>query len=202
PRGLPQSYSREEVQVLVDEAHRAGVPVATHCIGGPALRTAVETGIDVIEHGYFISDEEIELLLQSGRWLVMTPSIFFTDERIWTLPPNLVDGHLQQREEVRLRLTAAVKAGVKYAAGTDAMHGGLGKELQYLTDFGASPLEALKAATSRAAELCGLADKIGIIASGYQADIIAVDGNPVEDIRAVQRVRTVVQAGRVIKSFN
>jgi imidazolonepropionase-like amidohydrolase len=198
PRGLPEFYSREEVQTLVDEAHRAGVPVATHCIGGPALRTAVETGIDVIEHGYFITDEEIELLLKSGRWLVMTPSIFFTDERIRTLPANLVDGHFQQREEVQRRLTAAVKAGVKYAAGTDAMHGGLGKELQYLVDFGASPLDALLAATSRAADVCGLADKIGIIAPGYQADILGVDGNPIEDIRAVQHVLTVVQGGNVI----
>ena len=199
-RGLPQSYSREEVQLLVDEAHRAGVPVATHCIGGPALHTAVETGIDVIEHGYFITDEEIELLLRSSCWLVMTPSIFFTDERIRPLPPNLVEGHLQQREEVGRRLTAAIEAGVRYAAGTDGFHGGLGRELQYLTDFGASPMEALMAATSRAAEVCGLADTIGSINVGRLADIIGVEGDPMQDIQALQRVRTVVQSGQVVKS--
>ena len=199
PKGVPQAYSREEIQVLVDEAHRSGVPVATHCIGGPALRTAVETGIDVIEHGYFIDDEEIELLVRSGRWLVMTPSIFFTDERIRTLPPDLVDGHFTQREEVGRRMAAAVEAGVNYAAGTDGFHGGLGKELKYLTDFGASPMEALMAATSRAAEVCGLADTIGSIRVGRRADVIGVDGDPMEDFQALQRVLTVVQGGGVVK---
>ncbi len=77
----------------VDEAHRVGTPVATHCIGGIGLEWALEAGIDVIEHGYFMTDREIDLLIQSDRWLVMTPSIFFADERIRTLPPHLIEGH-------------------------------------------------------------------------------------------------------------
>lgn len=198
-RGVPEYYSLEEVQVLVDEAHRAGVPVATHCIGGPGLRTALKTGIDVIEHGYFISHEDIESLIKTERWLVMTPSIFFTDARIQTLPPNLKEGHWRQRDEVGTRMAAAIAAGVKYAAGTDGMHGGLGQELKYLTDFGASPMEAILAATSRAAEVCGLSQEVGTLEAGKAADIIGVEGDPLEDILAIQRVRTVVQGGRVVK---
>jgi imidazolonepropionase-like amidohydrolase len=97
PRQILHFYSREEIQAVVDEAHRVGVPVATHCIGGPGLRLALEAGIDVIEHGYFMTDQEIELVGQYDRWLVMTPSIFFADARIRTLPPELIEGHLRQR---------------------------------------------------------------------------------------------------------
>ncbi len=197
--GLSHYYSREEIQTLVDEAHRVGVPVATHCIGGPGLKLAVDTGIDVIEHGYYITDEEIELLIQSKRWLVMTPSIFFTDARIQTLPPDLIEGHLQQRGEVQQRLTAAIQAGVQFAAGTDGMHGGLAREVQYLTQFGASKFEALQAATLNAARVCGMEDRIGTIEKGKFADIIGVEGNPLEDISALQRVRTVMQEGVLVK---
>ena len=198
-KGFTHYFSREEIQTLVDEAHRVGVPVATHCIGGPGLNLALETGIDVIEHGYFINDAQIDLLIQAGRWLVMTPSIFFTDARIRTLPANLIDGHLQQRDEVRQRLTAAIAAGVKFAVGTDGMHGGLAREIQYLTQFGASPFDALMAATLNAAAVCGLEDSIGSLARGKIADLIGVEGNPLEDIVALQRVKTVVQEGQVVK---
>ena len=198
-KGFPHYFSREEIQTVVDEAHRVGVPVATHCIGGPGLKLALESGIDVIEHGYFATEADIDLLIQSKRWLVMTPSIFFTDARIRTLPANLIEGHLQQRDEVQQRLTAAIRAGVKFAAGTDGMHGGLAREVQYLTQFGASPFEALKAATLNAANVCGMEGSIGSLEKGKLADIIGVDGNPLEDIDALQRVRTVIQEGRVLK---
>ena len=198
-QGLPHYFSRDEIQTLVDEAHRVGVPVATHCIGGPGLNLAVDTGIDVIEHGYFISDEQIDLMIQARRWLVMTPSIFFTDARIQTLPANLVEGHLQQRNEVQQRLTAAIRAGVKIAAGTDGMHGGLAREVQYLTQFGASPFEALASVTANAAKVCGLEDRIGTIEKGKLADIIGVEGNPLDDVCALQRVKTVMQAGVLAK---
>lgn len=198
-KGIAYYFSRQEVQTLVEEAHRVGVPVATHCIGGAGLQLALETGIDVIEHGYFVTDADIDLLVQSGRWLVMTPSIFFTDARIRTLPANLIEGHLKQRDEVQQRLTAAVHAGVKYAVGTDGMHGGLVREMQYLIRFGASPFEALKAATLDAASVCGMENSIGSIEKGKVADIIGVEGNPLEDIGMLQRVKTVIQQGLVVK---
>jgi len=200
PRQILHFYSREEIQAAVDEAHHVGVPVATHCIGGPGLRLALETGIDVIEHGYFMTDEEIELLGKYNRWLVMTPSIFFTDARIRTLPPNLIDGHLRQREEVHQRLAAAIRAGVHYAVGTDGMHAGLAREIAYLVELGATPAAGLQAATADAAKVCGLGDRTGTLQKGKLADCIGVEGNPLEDPGALERVRTVILEGRLVKA--
>ncbi len=197
PKGIPSYFSKEEIQTAVDEAHRVGIPVATHCIGGIGFEWALETGIDVIEHGYFLTDRDIDLLVKSGKWLVMTPSIFFTDTRIQNLPTNLMGGHFQQRDEVAQRMRAAMKAGVKFAVGTDGMHGGLAQELQYLVDFGATPGQALTAATSHAAKVCGLEDSIGTLEPGKFGDLIGVKGNPLEDIGALKRVETVISRGAI-----
>ena len=199
PEGFPHYFSKEEIKAAVDEAHRAGVPVATHCIGGPGLKLALEAGIDVIEHGYFVSDEDIDRLGQSETWLVMTPSIFMTEARIRTLPPDLIEGHLQQREEVAERLAAAIGAGVRYAVGTDGMHGGLAQEIQYLVEFGASPEEALKAATASAARVCRMEDRIGTLEKGKFADVIAVEGNPLQDPLVLQGPKTVIFEGRRVE---
>jgi imidazolonepropionase-like amidohydrolase len=197
PKGIPSYFSKEEIQAAVDEAHRVSIPVATHCIGGIGFEWALETGIEVIEHGYFLTDREIDLLVKSDRWLVMTPSVFFTDARIHTLPTDLIDGHLHQRDEVAQRMRAAIKAGIKFAVGTDGMHGGLAQEIQYLVDFGATPIQALMAATCHAAEVCGLEDSIGTLEPGKFGDIIGVKGNPLEDIGALKRVKTVVSRGKI-----
>jgi len=197
PKGIPSYFSKEEIQIAVDEAHRVGIPVATHCVGGIGFEWAVETGIDVIEHGYFLTDREIDLLVKSDRWLVMTPSIFFTDARIQTLPTDLINGHLGQRDEVAQRMRAAIKAGIKFAVGTDGMHGGMAQEIQYLVDFGATPRQALMAATCHAAKVCGLGESIGTLEPGKLGDIIGVKGNPLEDIGALKRVKTVVSRGEI-----
>jgi imidazolonepropionase-like amidohydrolase len=202
PKGIPSYFSKEEIQAAVDEAHRVGIPVATHCIGGIGLEWALETGIDTIEHGYFLTDREIDLLAKSDSWLVMTPSIFFTDARIRTLPPHLIEGHLQQRDEVGQRMTAAVKGGVKFAVGTDGMHGGLAQEIQYLVDFGATTSQALMASTRHAARVCGLEESIGTLEPGKFGDIIGVKGNPLEDIAALKRVKTVFSRGEIKHQTN
>jgi imidazolonepropionase-like amidohydrolase len=199
PKGIPSYFSKEEIQTAVEEAHRVGIRVATHCIGGVGLEWALETGIDTIEHGYFLTDKEIDLLAKSNSWLVMTPSIFFTEARIRTLPPHLIEGHLQQRDEVGQRMKAAVKAGVKFAVGTDGMHAGLAQEIQYLMDFGATTSQALMAATRSAARVCGLEDSIGTLESGKFGDIIGVEGNPLKDIRVLKTVKTVISRGKIIK---
>jgi imidazolonepropionase-like amidohydrolase len=197
PKGIPSYFSKEEIHVLVDEAHRVGIPVATHCIGGVGLEWALEMGIDTIEHGYFLTDREIDLLARSDSWLVMTPSIFFTEARIRTLPSPLIEGHLQQRDEVGQRMTASIKAGVKFVIGTDGMHGGLAQEAKYLVDFGATPSQALMAATRYAARVCGLEESIGTLEPGKYGDIIGVKGNPLENIAALKRVKTVISRGRI-----
>jgi imidazolonepropionase-like amidohydrolase len=199
PKGIPSFFSKEEIQTAVDEAHRVGIPVATHCIGGVGLEWALETGIDTIEHGYFLTDKEIDLLAKSESWLVMTPSIFFTEARIRTLPPHLIEGHLQHRDEVDQRMKAAVKAGVKFAVGTDGMHGCLAQEIQYLVDFGATASQALMAATRHAARVCRLEDSIGTLEPGKFGDIIGVEGNPLKDIGSLKRIKTVIFRGRIIK---
>jgi len=197
PEGIPSYFSREEIQTAVDEAHRVGIPVATHCIGGIGFEWALEIGIDVIEHGYFLTDREIDLFVKSDKWLVMTPSVFFTDARIQTLPTDLIDGHLRQRDEVAQRMRAVIKAGIRFAVGTDGMHGGLAQEIQYLVDFGATPIQALMAATCHAAKVCGLGESIGTLEPGKFGDIIGVKGNPLEDIEALKRVKTVVSRGEI-----
>jgi imidazolonepropionase-like amidohydrolase len=127
----------------------------------------------------------------------MTPSIFFTDARIRTLPPHLIEGHLRERDEVAQRMRAAIKAGIKFAVGTDGMHGGLAQEVQYLVDFGATPNQAIMAATCHAAKVCGLEESIGTLEPGKYGDIIGVKGNPLEEIGALKRVKTVFSRGKI-----
>jgi len=197
PEGIPSYFSKEEIQTAVDEAHRVGMSVATHCIGGMGFEWALETGIDVIEHGYFLTDREIGLLAKSNKWLVMTPSVFFTDARIQTLPTHLIDGHLRQREEVAQRMRAVIKAGIRFAVGTDGMHGGLAQKIQYLVDLGATPSQALMAATCHAAKVCRLEESIGTIETGKFADIIGVKGDPLKDVGALKKTKIVISKGEI-----
>lgn len=196
-KGLPSYFSREEIQVAVEEAHRVGVPVSAHCIGGPGFQWAIECGVDVVEHGYFLTDQDIELLAKADRWLVMTPSVFLNDGRLKTLPSELAEGFSRQRAEVRARMEALVKSGVKFAVGTDAHHGGLALEMKYLVDMGASPKQAIEAGTYAAAQVCGLAEKISTLEPGKYADLVGVQGNPLEDITSLQRVQTVILNGQI-----
>jgi imidazolonepropionase-like amidohydrolase len=193
---LPCFPSAEEISTAVEEAHRAGLPAAAHCIGGAGFEHCLSAGLDCFEHGYFFTDRQIELLLKSGRWLDLTPSPFFTEERIRTLPGEIADAFRQNREEVAERMRSLVGSGVKFAAGTDGMHGELAREAEYLVDFGAAPEQALAAVTRNAAALIGLEKSVGTLEPGKAADIIGVTGNPLQDIRALRSVRTVFSRGR------
>ena len=187
--------SREEISAAVEEAHRVGVRVAAHCIGGLGLEECLAAGVDSVEHGYFLSDREIDLLLKSNRWLVLTPSPYFNPEFIRNLPHELAAAFRQGRDEVAERMKVIIRSGVRFAVGTDAMHGDLARDIQYLVEWGASESMALMAATRHAAAVLGLEESVGTLEPGKTADLVGLKGNPLQDIRALGRVRTVICRG-------
>jgi len=200
-----QQYSLEEMQALVDEAHRLGRKVAAHAHGTSGIRTAIIAGVDSIEHASLIDDEGIRLARKHGTFLVMDiyndTFILEHGARVGMLPESLEKersiGQLQ-RDNFR----KAFQAGVRMAFGSDGgvyPHGDNGRQFSYMVQYGMSPLEAIQAATIRAAELIGWPDKVGEIRPGFFADIIAVDGNPLEDVRALEDVRFVMKGGIVYK---
>ena len=194
---LPCFPSAEEVSVGIEEAHRAGLRTAAHCIGGPGFEICLAAGLDCFEHGYFLTDRQIELLLKSGRWLDLTPSPFFTEERIRTLPLEIADAFGKDRDEVGRRMEVIIRSGVKFAAGTDGMHGELAQEAEYLVRFGAPESQALAAVTRNAAAVLGLEETVGTLEPGKSADIVGVGGNPLKDIRALKQVKTVISRGKL-----
>lgn len=191
---IHSDYTREEIFAIVEEAHRAGLRVAAHCIGGVALPWCLEAGVDSIEHGYFMSESEIELLARSRTWLVLTPSPFLMEERLKVTPS--ADTFKRQQEEAAQCMAAAIKGGVRFAVGSDAIHGCFTKELEFLVGLGATEMQAIIAGTRNGAALCGLDKSVGTLEVGKSADMIVVQGNPLADIRALQRVIAVVCRGR------
>jgi imidazolonepropionase-like amidohydrolase len=197
---IPSFLTKSEINLAVQEARRIGVRSAAHCIGGQGLDWALEIGIDSIEHGYFITDEQIDRMATSESWLVMTPSPFFSEDRIEALhTAALKDGFRRERGLASDRMGAAIRGGVKYAVGTDGRHGGMVQEAKFLVEMGASAEEVLIAATQNGAKVCGIKDRIGTLEPGKLADILGVRGNPLEDIGALEKVETVIQGGKIIK---
>ena len=199
-KDLPCYLSREEISIAVQEAHRAGVRTAAHCIGGIGLEECLAAGVDSIEHGYFVTDREIDLLLKSNRWLVLTPIPYFDEEFIRHLPPELADSFRRGREEVAERMAAAIRSGMRFAVGTDALHGGLAWAIEYLVKLGASESDALAAATRHAATVLGLEGTVGTLEPGKSADLVGIKGNPLKDIRALRKVSTVICRGKLFYS--
>ncbi|MEU4317405.1 amidohydrolase family protein [Nocardia fluminea] len=193
-----QHYSSEELRAIVDEAHRRGLRVASHTHGADAVRAAVEAGIDCIEHGFLIDDDAIALMVERGTYLVPTTRLADAMD-VSNAPPELQAKAAQMFPLARTSVLAAYKAGVKIAVGTDAPaipHGRNADELVALVERGMSPWAVLRAATVTAAELIDVTDR-GRLAEGLLADIIAVPGDPLQDITVTQRVRFVMKGGKV-----
>ena len=193
-----QHYSDEELRAIVDEAHRRGLKVASHTHGAEAVRHAVEAGIDCIEHGFLIDDDAIDLMVERGTWLVPTTRLADAMDTSHA-PPELQAKAAEMFPKARTSVLAAYKAGVKIAVGTDAPaipHGKNADEIVALVDRGLPPLAVIQAATINAAELIGVDDR-GRLAEGLLADIIAVPGDPTEDITVTQNVRFVMKGGKV-----
>lgn len=195
-------FSREEISLIAEEARRAGRKSAVHCIGGVGFDWCLDAGVDVIEHGYFLTDQQIEKLASSGSQLVLTPSFYLSEDRMLALPGPLVEPHLKAADQARAAMKAIVDSGMPYGLGTDGVHGpgNLAAEISCLLELGESPKDALVAATLNGAAICGLQDVTGTLATGKSADIIAVKTNPLEDGAALRDVRLVVSRGEVIKA--
>ncbi|MFF9204637.1 amidohydrolase family protein [Streptomyces sp. NPDC014986] len=193
-----QQYSDEELRAIVDEAHRAGVKVAAHCMGDSAIRAAVEAGIDCIEHGFLASDATLDLMVERGTFLVATTYLtegMNTEHADPALRAKAADVFPRAREST----SRAIRRGVKVALGTDAPavpHGRGALEMRALVDRGMRPLQALRAATTVAADLID-ADDRGRLEPGLLADVVAVPGDPLADVSVTERVSFVMKGGQV-----
>lgn len=199
PAGARQ-YSVEELEAIVDEAHRAGLKVAAHCHGDEAARVAVECGIDCLEHGSLMSDETLDLLVERGTFLVATT--YLADGMDTShAAPELQAKAAEVFPRARKTISKAIERGIQVACGTDAPaipHGRNAKELIALVDRGMTPLQALRAATTVAAELIDVDDR-GRLEVGLLADIIAVPGDPLTDITLTESVSFVMKGGQIYR---
>ncbi|HEX3321379.1 MAG TPA: amidohydrolase family protein [Terriglobales bacterium] len=202
--GAPQ-YTPEEMQAIAAEAHKLGRKVAAHAHGTQSIKEAIQAGIDSIEHSSLIDDEGIRLAKEHGTYLVFDiyndDYILGMGEKVGMLPESIEKernlGKLQ-----RANFRKAYEAGAKLAFGTDSgvyPHGDNAKQFSKMVEFGMKPMDAIQAATVNAADLIGWADKVGVLEKGHFADLIAVDGDPLSDIKVLESVRFVLKGGTVIK---
>jgi imidazolonepropionase-like amidohydrolase len=191
------------MKAIVDEAHELGLKVAVHAHGAKGIATAIEAGVDSIEHSSLITDESIKAAVKKGIYLSM--DIYVSDfilgegEAAGILPESLEKEKIVGQAQ-RERFQAAVKAGAKIAFGTDAgvyTHGLNARQFALMVKWGMSPAEAIRAATIGNAELFGLAGEIGSLTVGKRADIIAVEGDPLADVRELETVDFVMKDGAV-----
>ncbi|RUP04446.1 MAG: amidohydrolase family protein [Mycobacterium sp.] len=198
-----QHYSDDELCAIVDEAHRRGLRVAAHTHGADAVKHAVAAGIDCIEHGFLIDDEAIALMVANDTFLVSTRRLAEGMD-VSHAPPELQAKAAEMFPKSRTSILAAYEAGVKIAVGTDAPaipHGRNADELVTLVEWGLPPLAVLRAATVTAADLIN-STELGRLAEGMLADIIAVPGNPLEDITVTRNVSFVMKGGKVYANQN
>ncbi|MGB7546159.1 MAG: amidohydrolase family protein [Terracidiphilus sp.] len=197
-------YTLEEMQAIVADAHRLGRKVAAHAHGAQGILWATEAGVDSIEHGSYINDEAIAAMKKRGTYLV--PTLYLEDWMIESghLPPFYQQKMIDVSAVAKGNIKHAMQEGVKIAMGTDAAvypHGLNAHELDvYVNQLGMAPLAALQTATINAADLMGWTAKTGTLEAGKWADIIAVDKNPLDDIRVLQDVKFVMKAGVVYKN--
>ena len=192
----------EELKAIVDEAHGWTKKVACHAYNGIGLQRALDGGCDSIEHGLEITDAQIAQMVKQGTWYCPTLAVYYTDWGPADTPAGQRD---RKRAAVHIQsFQKAMKGGVKIVFGTDM--GGIpwtepiAQEFLRMVEFGMSPADAVRSATSRAAEMLDMEGQIGVIAPGAYADVIAVNGDPLRDIKVLENVQFVMKDGNVFKS--
>lgn len=203
--GAPQ-FTQEEMNTIVSEAKLWDKKVCAHAHGTEAIKMAVKAGVASIEHGSMLDDEGIALMKQKGTYLVAD---IYNDEYIMSeykrlgYPDKILNKEKLVGQVQRESFRKAVQSGVKVAFGTDAgvyPHGWNAKQFKYMVKYGLTPMQAIQAATVNAADLLGWTGKVGSISQGKYADIIAVDANPLDDVRVLENVKFVMKGGVVYKN--
>ena len=197
-------FTLEEMKAIVADAHRLGRKVAAHAHGSQGILWATEAGVDSIEHGSYMNDEDIAAMKQHGTYFVPTAYLIDWMQEYGNLPPF----YKQKMKDVsgveKANAKRAIAAGIKVAMGTDAAvypHGLNAHELDvYVNQFGMTPLAALQTATLNAADLMSWTNHVGSLEPGKWADIIAVNGDPLKDIRLLEHVQFVMKSGMVYKN--
>ena len=198
-------YSQEEMKAIVDTAHSLGRKAMAHAHGAGGIKFAVLAGVDSIEHGSYINDEDIELMKQHGTYLV--PTIYLGD---WLLDnyttlgltPDMIQKANIVIPEARKNIAHAFQSGVKVAFGTDAAvypHGLNAHEFPVMVKLGLTPLQAIQSATINAADLLGWTDRVGTLEPGKFGDLIAVEGDPIADTSILENIKFVMKGGQVVK---
>jgi imidazolonepropionase-like amidohydrolase len=192
----------DELRAIVDETHGWRKKVECHAYSGEGMQRALDGGCDSIEHGLVLTDAQIAQMVKQGTWLCPTLSVYYIDWASADSPQGQRDRKRASAHEESFR--KALKAGVKIAFGTDI--GGIpwtepiAQEFPRMVEFGMSPMQAIQSATSRAADLLDMQGQIGVIAPGAYADVVAVAGDPLADIKILKNVGFVMKDGKVFKN--
>ena len=202
--GAPQ-YSQAEMDAIVDEAHRWGRKVAAHAHGAEAIKMAIRAGVDSVEHCSFIDDEGLKLAKQRGTYLdfdIYNDDYILTEYAKLGVPQAQIEKEKLVGRVQRENFRKAVQAGEKMAFATDAgvyPHGWNAKQFAKEVEWGMTPLQAIRSATVDAAQLLGWSDRVGTLAPGHYADMVAVAGDPLADVSVLEHVGFVMKGGRVVR---
>jgi imidazolonepropionase-like amidohydrolase len=191
----------------VEEAHNQGIPVSCHAHGSKGVKIALAAGCDTLEHGTTLDEEDIELMVKKGTWLIPTFSYGKRIEQKGSdsgLPDFIQQKALASRKKRLVSFKKALEGGVRFAMGSDAGmpladHGKNSFEFRAMVEAGLSPMQAIMSGTSYAAECLGLGDKTGTLEAGKYADIVAVEGNPLDNmelLQDLQKIRFVMKEGQ------
>jgi imidazolonepropionase-like amidohydrolase len=189
-------FGEAQVAAAARPAHAAGRRVAAHLLGGPGVAAAIGGGLDVIEHGWFLTDAELDLAARHETLITLTLGVLCGPHvrAFGDMDARLVGLGAAAQETAR----KVIARGLRYVVGTDAVHAHLADEVEWLVRLGETPMRAIQAATARPAAELGMAGRLGTLQPGRLADVIAVDGDPLTDVAALRRVRLVVQNGRIV----